>query len=118
MERHYDTLVTWWNHWEGDAIHPALLPKHGYIIPNKAAGFLYRTDSMIALLENFVVAPGCRGTERREAMKEVALQLKKKANELGHVILFGYTCVPTMVHRMEDIGFEKVNEKFTCLVWE
>lgn len=48
-----------------------MLPHHGVMVPGVAAGFLYRTDSGICILDGYVTNPEAPVTKRAEALREI-----------------------------------------------
>lgn len=62
---------------------PAAIPVQGIIEPGVAAGFLYRTDSGICLLEGFVSRPGCGPKARHAAVEAITDGLVEAAQIQG-----------------------------------
>jgi hypothetical protein len=55
------------------------LPPTGAIVPGVACGFLYRTDSAVALLEAFITNPAATLRRRSAAVDEITLALLAQA---------------------------------------
>lgn len=59
------------------------VPQLGAIVPEVAAGFLYRTDSSVALLDSFITNPAARLLKRGRAVREIASVLIDLARTQG-----------------------------------
>ncbi|WP_426752965.1 hypothetical protein [Myxococcus sp. Y35] len=101
---HYAQFESWLKV-RDDSMPPETLPQTGFIIPGKAVGFLYRTDSCIAMIENLVAAPGLSKEERSEALDLVVKAIMAEAKKLGFTLLMGYTQLDAVVKRAERLGF-------------
>ena len=108
---HFDQVHAWVQS-RGDVITPDALPQTGFIIPGKAAGFLYRTDSSIAWIEGLVAAPGLEREERSQAIDAVVAALIEEAGRLGFKTLMAYTVLDAVVKRSERFGFTYVSGGF------
>lgn len=64
------------------------LPETGFISPGVAAGFLYLTDSSIALLESYVSSPSAGLKDRSRAIDAItaALLAEAKRREVSNVV--------------------------------
>src|SRR5688572_25462795 len=103
-EEHFEQIRDWLRFRKEDIV-PKALPENGFIIPGKAAGFLYRTDSSVAWIENIVAAPGLSREERSEAVDAVIAAVIERAKELGFELLVGYTVLDVVVKRAQHFGF-------------
>jgi hypothetical protein len=110
-EEHFELVRGWLRSREQDIV-PRALPENGFIVPGKAAGFLYRTDSSVAWIENIVAAPGLSREERNEAVDAVVAAIIERAKELGFELLVGYTLLDVVVKRAERFGFTHVDGGF------
>lgn len=83
-----------------------VLPRVGYIVPGLAAGFLYRTDSEIALLDGFVSNPEAPPLDRGRAISRVLEALIAEVSTgAGVSHLVGLTRVRGMERLVERAGF-------------
>lgn len=110
-EEHYEQVRGWMRLWKQD-MPPTALPRNGFIIPGKAAGFLYLTDSSIAWIESLVAAPGLSREERSQAVDAIVTAVIERARELGVEMLMGYTHLDAVVQRAVRLGFMHVAEGF------
>lgn len=83
-----------------------VLPTNGYIVPNIAVGFLYKTDSSAAFLDFFISNKEIPYEKRQEAFDEIARQLISRAKELGFTTVVGTTSSTGMMNRCERFGFK------------
>ncbi len=90
-----------------------MLPAIGYVVNEAACGFLYLTDSKIALLEWVFGNPEKTKEERAEALDVLFSLLEKTAKELKYEMLF--TMAGTDAYRsiVERNGFEETDKNVT-----
>jgi hypothetical protein len=93
------------------------LPRVGFIEPGVAAGFLYQTDSDIALLEGYVTNPKAPSDQRHFALDGITEKLLECAEDLGFRTVWAITkdagiSVRAQKHKMTRLG------SFTVLVKE
>ncbi|MFP2911257.1 hypothetical protein ACLESD_40780 [Pyxidicoccus sp. 3LFB2] len=110
-ELHFEQIKDWLQFWD-ELMTPESLPQTGFIIPGKAAGFMYRTDSTVALIENLVAAPGMSREERTDYIDAIVLAIAEEATRLGFKILVGYTQLDAVVKRAERLGFIYIGGNF------
>lgn len=110
-EEHYEQVSGWLRLWKQD-MPPSALPRNGFIVPGKAAGFLYLTDSSVAWLENLVAAPGLSREERSQAVDAVVTAVIERAREHGVEMLMAYTRLDAVVERGKRFGFMHVADGF------
>lgn len=65
------------------APHPATLPPTGRIVPDVAAGFLYLTNSAVALLDGYVTNPAASLRARSAAVDSITAALLAHARREG-----------------------------------
>jgi hypothetical protein len=110
-ELHFDEVNSWFQA-RTEVLTPESLPKVGFIIPGKAAGFLYQTDSSISWIENLVAAPGLPKDERNELIDIIVRTVSDEARRLGFKVLLGYTVLDVVVQRAQRHGFDYVGGGF------
>lgn len=94
--------------WERDIpiIPRSLYSPLGAIVPNVACGFLTRTDTSVALVENVISNP--KAENRTQAILDIILFLEKEASRLGYKYLWGITQIDNMKAHARSIGAEIV----------
>ncbi|SEK92963.1 hypothetical protein SAMN05444354_10395 [Stigmatella aurantiaca] len=110
-ELHFEQILHW-NQARKEVLTADILPQTGYILPGKAAGFLYRTDSSVAWIENLVAAPELSREERSVAIDAIVKAVSDEARRLGFKMLLGYTVLDAVVKRAERLGFAHVEGNF------
>jgi hypothetical protein len=110
-EEHFEQVRGWLRFWKQDIV-PKALPRNGFIIPGKAAGFLYLTDSSVAWIENLIAAPGLSREERTQAVDAIVTAVIERARQLDVDVLMGYTRLDVVVQRAKRFGFMHVDEGF------
>lgn len=102
-----DTINRWYAAHGKQAVTDDLLPATGVIVDGVAAGFLYSTDSAIAVLDGFVTCPDAPLRQRFEALLGIIDQLTTTAKENGARRVVGFT---------RSHGMERLCErlKFAC----
>jgi hypothetical protein len=88
------------------------LPKTGFIIPGKAAGFMYRTDSVLAFMECVVGAKNLDAEERSQALDAVVIALCQEAKKLGFKVMMGNTKYEALVKRAKRLGWTYVGDGY------
>ena len=115
LEQHFEEMLRWFAA-RGEQMTPDALPQSGFIIPGKAAGFLYRTDSSMAMIENLVASPELPREERSAAVDAIVLAVADEARRLGFKTLIGSTVLDVVVSRAERLGFLYVGGGFHTIV--
>ncbi len=103
--KHYADFKRWYQQRAGGAVGPEFLPKVGFVVPGVAMGFLYQTDSKLALIEALVANPEVSAVERGLAIDDVVLAIVTEAKALGFKALNGQTDLPVVVERAKRHGF-------------
>ena len=114
-ELHFETVRSWMEA-RNEVITPDALPQTGFIIPGMAAGFLYRTDSSVAMIEGLVAAPGLGREVRDQAVDAIVLAVIAEAQRLGFKTLTGTTVLEAVVKRAERLGFIYVGGNFHLII--
>lgn len=113
-EQHFEQIRSWLR-FRNEDLPPDALPKTGFIIPEKCAGFLYRTDSSVAWIETLVAAPGLDKQVRSDAVDAIVTAIIEEAQKLGFKMLMGYTTLDAVVKRSERFNFMYVGGGFHCV---
>ncbi|MDC0712174.1 hypothetical protein POL68_27150 [Stigmatella sp. ncwal1] len=110
-EQHFEQILRW-NQARKEVLTADILPQTGFILPGKAAGFLYRTDSSVAWIENLVAAPELNREQRSVAIDAIVKAVSDEARKLGFKMLLGYTVLDVVVKRAQRLGFAHVEGDF------
>jgi hypothetical protein len=106
-KRHYPTVALWEEEHGLSPTPPDLFPKIGFFVPSTCAGFLYQTDSNVALIEGLITSPLSDPERRDEALDIVVEALLEEAKKLGYSVVYGFTSVSAVSRRALRLGFEK-----------
>ena len=82
------------------------LPTIGYIWPGVAAGFLYMTDSSIAIIDNFITGKQAERVAKDKALDEIVLALLAAAKASGSQIVKCDTNIHAIKQRATKHGFD------------
>lgn len=86
----------------GIPVEPDYLSPTGFIVPGKAAGFVFSTDSNFVIFECFVGNPEITSEERQEALRQIVPAMIQESKEMGYKQAFGFAVSKTMI----NIGYE------------
>lgn len=102
------------NHWLDCRKLPSIdmmhLPNLGYICDNVAVGFIYLTDSTVAILDCFVASPHANKEEIDEALNLIVIHLLSHARLCGVTLVTCTTKSKSIKTRAEKFGFKKTGE--------
>lgn len=116
---HYEIVKKWWAAHEWNVIPPRYLPLHGFIVFDDetpiCAAWIYRTDSLFALLEYVVANPEVKGERRAKGLDMLIASAKYKAHELGHKSIFMSTDHELLIKRLKKHGFDEQNKGMSHL---
>jgi len=110
-EQHYAQVLRWFELF-GETIFPEALPPTGLIVPGVAAGFLYRTDSSMAMIESLVASKEVSKEERTRAVDAIIVGLSWEAKKLGFKTVLGFTQLDAVVQRVHRLGWSSMGEGF------
>lgn len=82
-----------------------LRPEIGLIIPGYVVGFLYQTDSPVAMIEGVVANPDTEESARFRAIWEFSVAMLDLARDLGYLEVWGYGAVPSMRDMCLRLGY-------------
>ncbi|MBU8897456.1 hypothetical protein KRR26_17700 [Corallococcus sp. M34] len=109
--QHFEQLQSWFAH-RNEMLTPDALPRVGFIVPGKAAGFLYQTDSSVAWIEGLVASPSLSKAERNVVVDAIVRAVCEESSKLGFKTLLGYTVLDVVVERAKRLGFNHVSSGF------
>lgn len=115
-QKHYKDVSTWWNTHKWPVIPLAMLPPTGFVIEGVCAGWLYLTDSPIALLEWVVANPNTPVDERGQGLDALVARLKEEAKARGKSFVFMTAKNERLINRLEKHGFQRTDEHMTNLL--
>lgn len=102
----YPEIADWYAARGEIALPLECFPRTGLILPGVAAGFLYATDSALALIDCVVTNPEASPMARGRAVSGVLRALLDEAGKQGFRIVAGSTRYRGMRRSAERIGFK------------
>jgi hypothetical protein len=114
VEKDYLVMQRWFSSRNFPAPEKEYLPKIGGVIEHEhqavAIGFVFRTDTPIAIISHLVSDPAYSKEIRRDAVDELVRGLFVVAKEWGYTAVSCATNIPKLGERFEKIGFIKTDE--------
>ena len=98
-------LNQWWAAHNLPAIPTESLPKTGFVVQGVAAGFLYKTDSDVVFIENFISNPRAYWEERQNALDQITAALLQHAITKGFNYAMALTQSQAVYERALKFGF-------------
>lgn len=115
-------LISWWEGHKWPAIPMTALPTQGLIVYSNGqpvvAGFVYVTDSEVAIMEWLVSDPKSSPFTRSDALIILMEALCDLAKAGGAHFVFSFFKQPRLVARAESIGFKKTDTDMIHLLRE
>ena len=109
---HYPTFCKWTRWYELTPLPLQFLPQTGFVVEGVAMGFMYKTDSKMAMIENLSANPTLPRETVTKALDLVVTAIADEGRRLGFEVLVGYTNVRAIVDRALRHGFTTDDEKF------
>lgn len=108
QEENYIEICGWYFKREKIPIPFYLLPKNGFIVSGVAAGFLYKTDSKLGLIENFVTNPNACSDDRNKALNLIIDSIIELCFRYKIKSLIGTTKHENLLNRSLNKGFKNL----------
>lgn len=81
-------------------------PKTGYIIPGVAAGFLFLTDTPVAIVDCYIASPYADSDKRNDALDIITHALIASARSNGCKIIKCDSAIEAIKNRAIRLGFK------------
>jgi hypothetical protein len=117
QETHYPILCEWWLAHGWTPMGPDFLPSQGYVIEDVCAGFLYCSDSRVAMIEWVVSNPEAAPRKVVRGLKVLLKGLQNLAAENDYTAVFSFVQQPRLQKLYESTGFVTTDENMIHLVW-
>lgn len=108
---HYKAIASWYKARNLQAPPRESLSDMGYIVDERVAGWLYLTNSNIALIEGVISNPFTVPSLRKQSLRKLAGLLVDSALTLGYTTINISTNHPTIEKLAKDMGFKEYNLK-------
>lgn len=101
----YDEIVDWYKAWHEPIPPECMLPEIGFIVPGSCAGFLYKTDSKLGIIDCFISNPHTNEKMRDRHLNMLVEELIHEARLCGFSALMASSSLDTIKKRSEGFGF-------------
>lgn len=109
LSRDYDILFDWWYAHNSFPPKPEHLSTTGIVVEVEdkpvCAGFLYKTDSKICILEFVVCDPGAAKKARDQGLSHLIEEVKIWAVKEGYTLIYNSSKFGKFINRLQDAGF-------------
>ncbi len=109
---HYDAFCAWTRWYQMTPLALPFLPPTGFVVDGVAMGFLYKTDSKMAWIENLSANPVLPREQRTCGLDLVVAAIIEESRAQGFEVLIGYTNVQAVIDRALNHGFTTDPERF------
>ena len=113
----YDTLVSWWKGHGWEVTPVSCLPPDGFIIEGVCAGWLYLTNSSLALFGWPVGNPDANPKEIREGMKLILEETKCCMRACDRKVMMAFTNRLGLENIYREHGFQVGDELITNYIY-
>lgn len=117
VEHDLEEVNGWWKHYGWETLPPTWMPKISAIVSSEkeklAVGWLYMTDSPIAILEWLVANPAGDPELRSQAVDRVIAHLSSQAKEAGAKAVMSFTKNASLLERYRKHDFVVTDNKMT-----
>jgi hypothetical protein len=108
VELDFDEIEKWCEARGGRLPDKSLFPRTGFIIDGIAAGFVYFTDSAVAIIDCYLSNPKTDPKTRSDALNEITSSLIKSAQFHKCSVIKCDTKLEAIKKRATDFGFKSV----------
>lgn len=115
---HYKVIKSWYEARGKQAPKEEDLSTLGFVADNRVAGWVYLTNSNVALIEGIIASPLTVPSLRRQSLRKLCSTLVDTAMSLGYTTIIVNTNHPSIEHIATDLGFKEHNLKTFILTDE
>lgn len=101
----YNTLCSWWEGYKHPIVPQKMLSNCGYIIDDKIACFLYKTNSSLAWLEFMIGNPKLNKETRDESISMLVNKITQDCKDDGYEMIFSNMRDMRLAKRATKEGF-------------
>jgi len=112
----YSTVCTWWAARGWPCLPEVLLPQTGIVVQDIAAGFVYKTNSSLALMEWIVTNPKASSEDRNQGLSLLLDGCISLAKELGSTMIITSLSDKGLIERYSKHGFMATDTEMTNMV--
>lgn len=112
LNKDYEILTNWLLLHNKPIINKELLSDSGFIIDDIVAGFLYKTNSAVCIVENFISNPISDKNDRRIAINTLFETIIKEAKNLNFQFMFTAVQLNSLHKNLINLDFKELpNDK-------
>lgn len=115
FDKHFELIKSWFEKRKFPVPDPHLLPSVGVIAQFEgkpvACGFIFKTDSKLAMIGNLSSDPEASSEARNESLNSLLNILSDIAKNEGYLAVTCATNLPKLMDRFEGLGFENTDKE-------
>lgn len=104
--RHYPIIAKWYTERGLPAPKMSTLSDTGFILDNRVAGWLYMTNSKLAMIEGIISNPQSIPSLRKTSLLRLCALLVDTALALGYTDIIGISEHPSVLEVGKKLGFK------------
>lgn len=108
LELDFDEIERWFEAHDMTMPHKSLFPPTGFIVRGIAAGFIYFTDSPLAIIDDYISNPTSDLKTRSDALNMITEHLLEIAKRRGCAVVKCDSKIEVIKKRAEALGFTPV----------
>ena len=105
----FDKMAAWWNMRDCPVPEKVHLPKTGFLVyldrEPVCGGFLFQTDSDVAIIGHIVSNPTTSSRKRHEGLNALIRRLEVAAETLGFSLVGASANYMPLIERYQDLGY-------------
>lgn len=105
LDKDYETLSLWLKNHNKPSMNKDLFSDSGFMVDEIVAGFLYKTNSSICLVENFISDPTSKKNLRRAAINTLFKTIIDEAKSCGFKMMFTSVQLNSLHKNLKDLEF-------------
>lgn len=113
---HEEMLITWYKQWDICYEDINILPDTGLIIPNVCAVFLYKTNSLVCMIENLICNKDCNISDRQNGLDIISKEIIEMAKNCGFTKIISLVSNPSVINRCLDQKYTISEDKFHIMI--
>lgn len=116
MKLDWGQMASWYEDWGLDVPEKEFFPETGYVVDEVAAGFLYKTDSGLAMVESYISNPHISKELRGKALDSITEMLIDSARICGFKFVMAVSSIEAIINRAVIHGFKECQSNCKILM--
>lgn len=113
---HLEMITKWYKQWDMPIDDIIMLPPTGLIIPDVCAVFIYKTNSLICLIENLICNQECDLETRQQGLSIITNDILDMAKDCGFKKIISLVSNPKVIERITKLSYTISEEKFHIMI--